>query len=188
MAFKEAFATIVTSPPVESPEPLPPSEDVPLEDGTDVVDDERSWTSSPAFSEEPLPDVFGLEHDPNIEARIPLVDLWSDLENHISADTITDPREFEEEVRQVQSIVDEAIGRLYEAGKPIPDPRHFAQNAQLHAVPPSDTAPGQVGGTKSIATAVVGGDTNKPRPNPKMSDFLSSLLRSLGQRLFGRIQ
>ncbi|TBU27850.1 hypothetical protein BD311DRAFT_778624 [Dichomitus squalens] len=165
MAFKEAFATIVTSPPVESPEPLPPSEDVPLEDGTDVVDDERSWTSSPAFSEEPLPDVFGLEHDPNIEARIPLVDLWSDLENHISADTITDPREFEEEVRQVQSI-----------------------NAQLHAVPPSDTAPGQVGGTKSIATAVVGGDTNKPRPNPKMSDFLSSLLRSLGQRLFGPIQ
>ena len=37
------------------------------------------------------------------EVRIPLVDLWSDLENHLSADTITDPREFDEEARQVQS-------------------------------------------------------------------------------------
>ena len=102
MAFKEALAAAVT-PPTADPLELSPPDDIAMEDGDDAVDDVSSRTSCSAFSEEPLPDIFGLEHDPDIETRIPLVDLWSDLENHISADTITDPREFEEEVRQVQS-------------------------------------------------------------------------------------
>ena len=103
MAFKEALAIVVTSPPVDPVEIVPPAEGTGLEDEVDAADEASLRTSFSASSEEPLPDIFGFQRDPNVEVRIPLVDLWSDLENHLSADTITDPREFDEEARQVQS-------------------------------------------------------------------------------------
>ena len=103
-AFKEALAAVVpTVPPADSVEPDPLSEDAQLEDGADGVGDVSPRTSFSASLEEPLPDIFGFQRDPNVEVRIPLVYLWSDLENHLSADTITDPREFDEQARQVQS-------------------------------------------------------------------------------------
>ena len=103
MAFKEKLATMVPPPPVDPPEPDTQSEDARVQEQVGAADDESPTTSRSASPAEPLPDIFGFEHDPDAEARIPLVDLWSDLENHISADTITDPREFEEEVRQIQA-------------------------------------------------------------------------------------
>lgn len=45
-------------------------------------------------------DVFGRAPDP-ITPLIPLVDAWLDIENHLTADTIADPREFEKEVQVI---------------------------------------------------------------------------------------
>ena len=63
----------------------------------------------------------------------------------------------------MRSIVDEAISRLHEAARPVPDPRKFAQSVLLDAAPPPDRASGQVGGVESTAVAADRGDTDKPR-------------------------
>ena len=103
MAFKEATATVTDYPLADPPGPVSPSEDGGSESGDDPVDGASLSTCDSAFSDGPLPDIFGFLHDPIVDARMPLVNMWSDLENHISADTITDPREFEEEFQQVLS-------------------------------------------------------------------------------------
>ena len=47
-----------------------------------------------------IPDVFGMAPDP-ITALIPLVDAWLEIEQHLTADTIASPSDFEKEVLDV---------------------------------------------------------------------------------------
>ena len=61
------------------------------------------------------------------------------------------------------SIIDEAVGRLYEVGKPVPDSRKLAHGAEDQEKPPPDTVSGRVGGVESAVIAVGGGSTDKPR-------------------------
>ncbi|TFK91974.1 hypothetical protein K466DRAFT_659614 [Polyporus arcularius HHB13444] len=55
-------------------------------------------------------EVFGRAPDP-ITPMIPLVDAWLDIENHLTADTIADPREFEKEVQLIVRIIKRGIAR-----------------------------------------------------------------------------
>ena len=49
-------------------------------------------------------DIFGWDPDPNV-GRIPLVDLWFELDEHLTADTIPSPVGLYEEKRTIQSYV-----------------------------------------------------------------------------------
>ncbi|KAJ2998289.1 hypothetical protein NUW54_g7048 [Trametes sanguinea] len=55
-------------------------------------------------------DVFGLAHDDGAEI-LPLVDLWYELTEHLTADTIPNPREFYEERDAIVKIVKDARAR-----------------------------------------------------------------------------
>lgn len=45
-------------------------------------------------------DIFGLAHDPTPE-RLPLVDLWLELTDHLTADIIPSPLELYKEVNAI---------------------------------------------------------------------------------------
>ncbi|TBU28877.1 hypothetical protein BD311DRAFT_662425 [Dichomitus squalens] len=81
----------------------PPSEE-PRSDGGIEADHESASAGSDRSSYLDLPGLLGFDRntDLRLASQVPLVKLWPDPENHLSAETIPDPRGFQKEAQNAQ--------------------------------------------------------------------------------------
>ncbi|RPD57886.1 hypothetical protein L226DRAFT_563584 [Lentinus tigrinus ALCF2SS1-7] len=98
----------------------PPSESDMSDSAEDVTgshDGQRQMTVTPKSSREGLGfDLFGWDPDLNT-AKIPLVDVWLDIDKHLTEDDIPSPDELDKEFEQVNALITRGLARFASAQK-----------------------------------------------------------------------